>query len=251
MPKATRKSGGQEGDNIPLHGTTNEEEAKEYSKSLDSIVIKMGVDVKEELHDAMKRVILDYKEAITNMIPSMETADPDAVWRSVKDKVGLCICPLSEESEKTLECLIPDQEVPQAAKVLEKIHEDNELTQEERDLIRELFDSLEIAHLELASACSVLSRLSGTLKPRQLMTVLEASTRPLIQIKTTSAFKPPNVPGKMSELPDDPEERVELLMMPNPAAKPIKDEKINSPTRLLAATWAYWVSNIFGKGTTQ
>ena len=43
MPKATRKLGGEEGDDIPLHGTTNEEEAKEYSNSLDSIVIKMGM----------------------------------------------------------------------------------------------------------------------------------------------------------------------------------------------------------------
>ena len=58
-------------------------------------------------------------------------------------------------------------------------------------------------------------------------------------------------PGKTCELPDDLEERVELLMMPNPAAKPIKDKKINSPTKLLAATWAYRVSNIYGKGTTQ
>ena len=49
MPKAARKSGGEEGDDIPLHSAINEEEAKEYSKSLDSIVIKMGIDVKEEL----------------------------------------------------------------------------------------------------------------------------------------------------------------------------------------------------------
>ena len=199
----------------------------------------------------MKKVILDYKEVIANMIPSLETADPDTVWRSVKDKVGLCICPLSEESEKTLECLIPDHEVPQTVKVLEKIEEDSKLMQEERDLIRELFDSLETAHSELASACSVLSHLSGTLQPRQLMTILEASTRPLIQIKTTSAFKPPDISGKMGELPDDLEERVELHMMPNPEAKPIKDEKVNSPTRLLAAMWAYRISNIFGKGTMQ
>ena len=64
MPKAARKSSGEEGDDIPLHSTINEEEAKEYSKSLDSIVIKMGVDVKEELRDVMKRAILDYKEVI-------------------------------------------------------------------------------------------------------------------------------------------------------------------------------------------
>ena len=55
----------------------------------------------------------------------------------------------------------------------------------------------------------------------------------------------------MSGLPDDPEERVELLMMPSPTANTTRDEQVNSPTRLLAATWAYRISNIFGKGTTQ
>ena len=118
-------------------------------------------------------------------------------------------------------------------------------------MIRELFDSLETAHSELALACSALSHLSGTLKSRQLMTILEASTRPLIQIKTTSAFKLPGVPDKVSELPDDPEERVELLMMPNPTANTLKDERVNSPPRLLAATWAYRISNIYRKGTMQ
>ena len=118
-------------------------------------------------------------------------------------------------------------------------------------MIRELFQSLETAHLELASAYNALSCLSGTLKPRQLMTILEASTRPLIQIKATSAFKLLDVPDKVSELPDNPEERVELLMMPNPMANTLKDERVNGPTRLLAAMWVYRISNIFGKGTTQ
>ena len=125
------------------------------------------------------------------------------------------------------------------------------LTKEDRGLIRELFESLEVAHSKLASACSMLSHLSGTLKPRQLMGVLRASTRPLIQVKTTSAFIEPDVPSKTTELPEDLEERVELLMMPNPTARSLKDEKINSPTRLLAATWAYRISNVFGRGTTQ
>ena len=34
-------------------------------------------------------------------------------------------------------------------------------------------------------------------------------------------------------------------------ARTLRDEKVNSPTRLLVATWAYRVSNIFGKGSTQ
>ena len=82
--------------------------------------------------------------------------------------------------------MIPDEEVPQAVEVLGKIEE---VMQEERELIRELFDSLEVTHSHLASACSVLSRLSSALKPTQLMTILDTSIRPLIQIKTTLAFK--------------------------------------------------------------
>ena len=152
MPKATRKSSVEEGDDIPLHSAINEEEAREYSKSLDRIVIKLGIDVNEEVCDAMKGAIIDYKQVITKMIPGMETADPDAVWRAIKDKVGLCICPPTEEKERTLECLIPDQEIPQAAQVLEMMEDADELTKEDRGLFRELSDSLEVAHSDLASA---------------------------------------------------------------------------------------------------
>ena len=123
MPKAHRKSGGDEEDDVPLHGTTNKEEAKNYSNGLDDIIIQMGANVKEELFDAMKDAIVKYKEAIASMFPNMETANPDAVWRVVKDKVGLCICPQSQESEKTLQCMVPDEEVPQAVEVLGKIEE--------------------------------------------------------------------------------------------------------------------------------
>ena len=186
MPKAQRKSKGDEEDDVPLHGITNEEEAKNYNSGLDDIIIQMGADVKEEVRDAMKDTIIKYKEKITSMFPNMETANPDTIWRVVKDKVGLCICPQSQESKKALEYLIPDEEVPQAAEVLGKIEE---VMQEERELIRELFDSLEVTHSHLTLACSTLSRLSSTLKPFQLMTILDASIRLLIQIKTTTAFK--------------------------------------------------------------
>ena len=141
MPKAHRKSGVDEEGDVPLHGITNEEEAKNYSNGLDNIIIQMGEDVKEELYNTMKNAIVKYKEAIASMFPNMETANPDAVWRVVKDKVGLCICPQSQGSKKTLEGMIPDEEVPQAVEVLGKT---KEVMWEERELIRELFDSLEV-----------------------------------------------------------------------------------------------------------
>ena len=55
----------------------------------------------------------------------------------------------------------------------------------------------------------------------------------------------------MASLPEDPEDRVEMLIVPDPTANSLKNEKINSTTRLLAATWAHRVSNVYGKGSTQ
>ena len=134
---------------------------------------------------------------------------------------------------------------------MKKIEDPDDLTTEDRTLITEVFDSLEIVHSELASACSALSSLSRSLKPKQLMMVLKASTRPLIQIKPASVLLEPDTTGSNHDLPDDPEERVEKLMVPDPELRLLQEERINSPTRLLVATWSFRVLNIYSRGTTQ
>ena len=83
------------------------------------------------------------------------------------------------------------------------------------------------------------------------MAVLRASTRPLIQVKGESALMEPEAPSRKMELPEGQNERVELLMVPDPTAKSLKNERLNSPTRLLAVTWAFRILNMFGRGTTQ
>ena len=120
------------------------------------------------------------------MFPNMETADSKAVWQAIKDKVGLSIMSKSREVEKALEYLVPDEDIPQVKDVLDKT---GEVSPAERELIKELFDSLEVVHSHLAMACSTLSRLSDTLKPSQLMTILDASIRLLVHIRSTDTFK--------------------------------------------------------------
>ena len=60
------------------------------------------------------------------MVPGMDMADLDAMWRSIKDKVSLCIWPPTEEKERALESLIPDQEIPMAVQVLQKLDDADE-----------------------------------------------------------------------------------------------------------------------------
>ena len=193
MPKAHRKSNVDEEDDVPLHGATNEEEAKLYSSTLDDIVFQMGVSIKDKKADSIKEAIKKYKDAAVNMFPNMATANTDVVFAAVKDKVGLCLCPETEQNDKVLESIISAEEVTSAAEVLGKVEE---ITQEERDLIKELFDSLEVAHSHLAIACSTLSRLLSTMRPANLRTILDASIRPLIEIKTTTAWKLRDTPRR-------------------------------------------------------
>ena len=95
MPNAHRKSREEEDDDTPLHGTINEAEARQYSLALDDIIIKMGTEIKDEVHDVMRGAILAYKQEIEKLIPGMAKVDADVVWHSIKDKVGLCIYPPS------------------------------------------------------------------------------------------------------------------------------------------------------------
>ena len=118
-------------------------------------------------------------------------------------------------------------------------------------LIREVFDSLELVQAELASTCSALSRLSHSLHQKHFIMVLKASIRPLIQIKPASLLLEPDAPSTSHDLPDDPEERIEKLMIPDPESRLLRGKPINSPTTILAAAWAFRVLNIYGKGTTQ
>ena len=83
------------------------------------------------------------------------------------------------------------------------------------------------------------------------MVVLRASVCPLIQVNMATALLEPPASSRRQDLPEDQHERVKMLMIPDPMAKPLKIEKINSPTRLLAGAWAFRILNTFGNGTTQ
>ena len=74
---------------------------------------------------------------------------------------------------------------------------------------------------------------------------------PLIQVRVTSALMEPDAPSKIREQPEGQEERVELLMVPDPTAKSLKNKRINSPTRLLAVMWVFRIMDVFSRGTTQ
>ena len=162
MPKATKKTYEEEGEevDVPLHSEINEEGVCLHTQNLDKIMDDLASKIESGEPDAMKQAINSFKEAISAIILGMEEANPVAVLRAVKDPSSLAICPCTEEREHMLEEMVPREEIPMVSDVIQNIKESDILTEGDKALLGELFDSLEVAHKQLAMACSLLGRLS-------------------------------------------------------------------------------------------
>ena len=182
----------------------------------------------------------------------MEDAKVEAVLEAIKDKACTVLMPPDSNKEEILEAMMPETETPDLEDLLSNTEELGDITSNQKELLGELFEELEMAHESLTRACSTLGRLSRGLSGRQLLLTLRASIRPLVQLNIVEKFwKDPAQKSRKTDLPDDLHHRVALTMIPDTSAEIIKKENNNSPTRLLAATLAFHILKRFGQGMTQ
>ena len=94
----------------------------------------------------------------------------------------LALHPQTQETEDLLEELMPTEEISSGSSVTGMIEDIEPLTADQKNMITELFDDLEVAHNHMARACTMLSSLSRSLSSTQLILVLKASIRPVVQL---------------------------------------------------------------------
>ena len=141
----------------------------------------------------------------------MAEANLETVLGAIKDPSLLAICPPTEEREAKLELLMPPAEIPSGEEVAEELDLVEPLTEEQRQLIAETFEELEVAYEHISRSCSSLAILSRSLNSRQLLALLKASIRPLAQLNMVlGLFDEPIKSQKRIELPDDKGARVKL-----------------------------------------
>ena len=199
----------------------------------------------------LKQTLENMKTRLVATFSSLDTADVNIVANAVKDKEFKVLLPHMEDTEVLLEELLPSSEMPSASNVVRAVEEADTLSGSDQELIAELFDSLETVHDQLAMASGLIGRLARTLKPNQLMLVLKASIRPLIQLRTAAGADIEATTSRPTELPKKQAERIEILITLDPNTPQLKKEKVNSPTRLLAATYTFKIVNTFVDRTTQ
>ena len=250
MPKAKFKS--TSSDEEELHGVINPTEAKAHVDALEAQMAKIKRKVDErETTDLLDEVLEGIKEILLDLTPSMQLADTSTISKAIRDKYFHTLLPRSDRLEETLQEILPDKDLPGTPEVIRTLETKKEMSTENKKLVAELFSNLEVAHDHMAMACGLLSRLSRTLDPPQLLTVIQASIRPLIQLKELSPLNVTSTQKRTAELPDEQEKRVETLLTPDPQAPLLRKEKTNSETRLLAATYTFKILSSFGSGTTQ
>ena len=249
MTKARSKTGTEDED---IHGIINPDEAREHVEALEKLMTKIEAEVRKSAAPGLLDTILgDLKDVLSNLIPQMQLADIVTVSKAIRDKNFNTLLPKSDAIDEILEEKLSSEEIPEAAEVLKSAQREGKMSQQDQELVAELFSNLEVAHEHAATACSLLSRLSRTLKLEQLLTIVKASIRPLVQLTTPIALETLCGTKDPQELPDDQPERVKILLTPDAQATLLQKEKPNSPTRLLAATYAYKILNKFGPGTMQ
>ena len=95
MPKARSKTiPTEEEDEIGLHGTTNPEEAKAHTHTLDEALERLEESVRGGVaEDIMRKTIVQFRKAIIKITPSMEEANLDTVLNSIKDIACMALMP--------------------------------------------------------------------------------------------------------------------------------------------------------------
>ena len=127
----------------------------------------------------------------------MQLVDTSTVSWAIRNKNFNVLLPRSDTLDQTLEEMLPSEELPDASEVLRVAQGEGKISEGDQRIVAELFSNLEVAHDHMAMACGLLSRLSRTLKPSQLLTIIKASIRPLIQLNTLATLETPTTQEKI------------------------------------------------------
>ena len=232
MPKASQKSIATGDDmeevdeEIPLHGTINKEESKLYRESLDKVFCNMATNIEEHVANAMQLAITDLKVEVVKQIPGVDEADTIAILKSIWDPSCLAMREQTKEVVAKLEEILPESDTTSGNVVIEDINEVEPLTKEQRQDIGEVFDNLKITHEHFGQSCGLIGVLSCPLSSRQLLLLLKASVRPLVQINKLGCFlDEPKASTTGSGLPESRDDRVCTTMILAPSVETIKTKR--------------------------
>ena len=122
------------------HGVINPMEAWHHVQLLNEVMQVLEAKANTgEIKNILRDTLDEVYQAISNIIPSMREASTADVLKSIKDLTYLALHKGSEHAEQLLEDIISEEDTPSGRSIIEGAQEVGNLTDEQRELIIELF----------------------------------------------------------------------------------------------------------------
>ena len=123
------------------------------------------------------------------VFPTIYEANIIAILRAIPDCSCTALRDQSEECERYLEEIMPDEDIPEGEKVAADVSQIKPLTYNQKDLIVLLF----------GRAAANMSSLCKAMVPDQLRLIMRCSVRPLVQLSASPGlFDTPTLNGERS-----------------------------------------------------
>ena len=179
----------------------------------------------------------------------MGAADTDVVLRTIKDLTALYLH--QHLTAGGTEVVDPSEEIPSGEEFLRKLPKRTRRV-EETAFITDIFEHAAQAHQHLSEVCTNVAALAKITDRATLMTVINGSVRPLVQLNVPEGFLNPLEDRKAPSSEEEKREKVKKTVLPIPDATYLKHEPHNGPTRILtAAVWLRLSRKYFNEGTAK
>ena len=216
-------------------GIINPHEDKEHISKMDRAIEELKRSTEEEeICKIMKDLIENVKMACMEVYAQITDADILRVLHSMVDPYGLALWQQTEEIERMMEVIMPEEELPKGNEMVCMVGNVRSITMEIKAMKISLMDHTTEAYYQTGLGAERFSALAKICTPDQLRVILCYAAWPIIQLERVHGFsQAQSTLRKKKDLPDDCTERVNLPLLPNPKAKSLKRELRSSSTRLL------------------
>ena len=213
----------------------NEQEALQYQETMRGITKDFMRDIEDLEPGAYETFVATLKTETRHLFKEIEDVDVQELVATVRDPEGRSL--LGEVSEDVEE---------EASRDAEEIQRDlpQPLGEADVDLLSEVLTNISTAHEAAATACSRLAVLVTRVNPANVMPILAATTRPLVQLNLPDRLTPAAPPKKS-------EETQYAKALPRPTHRNLKPSKKTLGARLLAALIHYSIGEFLDRPVRQ
>ena len=173
MPKRCRDSPSKE-DTAGPSGVTNPRQAEDHKVHLDQTIKRLRDKARdEEIKEIMEPFIEEVKEICSEIYAPMESTDTKKVLHALGDRYGLTLRPQTEDVERQLELVLPEEEVTEPGDLIKMVENVEPISDKAKESLIKMMEHTSEAYFQAAQAAEQFTQLARECSSPQIMTIMK------------------------------------------------------------------------------